>query len=593
MELMNFKINNIINIIIARIHALLTEKQFLIFSSILVGISAGLAAVVLKLFVYAIRHLLLEDYFGYTEYLYIIFPVVGIAITLFLIKPFFKNHINAGSVNILHSIAKKGSFLPFEQIYAYIVTSGLTVGFGGSAGLESPIVSTGAAIGSNYSRVNKLSYKERTLLLAAGAAGGISGAFNAPIAGVLFALEVILVDISITSFIPLLIASVSGSLISTILLKEDILLSFQNLRSFDYHNVPFYVLLAIIAGILSIYYVNFFQYSEKIFERLKSKSLKWLFGGILLVLMIYFFPSLFGEGYESIKLLAKDSSPEIFKHSPFYPTTSSNWVLLILLTIVMFIKVFATSATIGAGGVGGNFAPSLFVGAYLGFVFAKVFLLLGVNLPLSNFTLVAMAGILSGVFHAPLTSIFLIAEISGGYALIVPLMIVASISYVIVKYFHPESMDMKKLNIKGVIVSENKDASILGRIEITDLIENDFSIIHAEDSLGKVIEYIKHTRRNVFPVLNKKNELLGIVRLDSIRGEIFSPALYEKLKASDIMEKTTAKITSEDSIFSIMKKFDETGHWNLPVVKDNIYIGFLSKSTILSKYRTELINSFN
>ncbi|MEO6301550.1 MAG: chloride channel protein [Bacteroidia bacterium] len=591
---MNYQKLNIINTAINKIHSILTEKQFLIFSSILVGLSAGIAAVVLKLFVHGIRHLILEGFFeGSSKYLYLLFPVIGIGITVFLIKPLFKNDVNVGSVNILHSIAKKGSFLPFEQIYSHIITSGLTVGFGGSAGLESPIVSTGSAIGSNYSRVNKLNYKERTLLLAAGAAGGISGAFNAPIAGVLFALEVILVDISITAFIPLLIASVSGALISSILLKEDILLSFQNLAPFNYHNVPFYILLAIVAGITSIYYVNVFHFLESFYEKLGSKRLRWVLGGVFLIIMVFVFPSLFGEGYESIKLLATNSAPQIFKNSPLYLAAYADWALLILLTIVMLIKVFAASATIGSGGVGGNFAPSLFVGAYLGYVFSLLFKLLGINLPMSNFTLVAMAGILSGVFHAPLTSIFLIAEISGGYALIVPLMIVASISYVIVKFFHPESMDIRKLKLRGTIVSENKDISILGRIEVLDLIEKDFSVLHPEESLGKVIEHIKHTRRNIFPVVNKKNKLLGIVQLDNIREEMFDTKLYEKITAKDIMEKVSAKISSDESIFSAMKKFDETGQWNLPVVKDGIYLGFLSKSSVLSRYRHELIDSFN
>lgn len=591
---MNYHRLNLVNILVSKIHNVLSEKQFLIFSSILVGLSAGIAAVILKLFVHAIRHLILGDYFNTSsKYLYLLFPVIGIGIVVFLIKPLFKNDVNVGSVSILHSIAKKNSFLPFEQMYSHIITAGLTVGFGGSAGLESPIVSTGSAIGSNYSRINKLNYKERTLLLAAGAAGGIAGAFNAPIAGVLFALEVILVDISITAFIPLLIASVSGALISSIILKEDILLSFQSLAPFNYHNVPFYILLGIVAGLISIYYVNVFHYLEKFYEKLGSKKLRWFLGSVFLIIMVFLFPSLFGEGYESIKSLANNSPQQIFKNSPLYLAAYSNWALLVLLTIVMLIKVVAASATIGAGGVGGNFAPSLFVGAYLGFVFSQVFKLFGINLPMSNFTLVAMAGILSGIFHAPLTSIFLIAEISGGYALIVPLMIVASISFIIVKYFHPESMDIKKLKLRGTIVSENKDVSILGRIEVLDLIEKDFSVLHPEETLGNVIEHIKHTKRNVFPVVNKKNKLLGIVQLDNIREEMFDTSLYTKITAKDIMEKVSAKIAIDESIFSAMKKFDETGQWNLPVVQDGVYLGFLSKSSILSRYRHELIDSFN
>jgi CIC family chloride channel protein len=590
MDLQRF---NLLNIFISKTHAVLSEKQFLIFSSTLVGVSAGIAAVILKFFVYLIRHLLLDYDLGSAKYLYLLFPIVGIGIVVFLIKPLLKQSVSAGNMNILHCIAKKGSFLPFEQVYSFVATSGLTVGFGGSAGLESPIVSTGAAIGSNFSRIHKLSYKERTLLLAAGAAGGIAGAFNAPIAGVLFALEVILIDISISSFIPLLIASVSGALISTILLKENVLLSFQSLKVFDYHNVPLYVLLGITAGFMAVYYVNMFQYFERFFERVRKWKLGWFTGSVILVMLLYFFPSLYGEGYESIKMLGVDSGPEIFKQSPLYLMAFSDWLLLALLAVVMFVKVLATSATIGAGGVGGNFAPSLFVGAYLGFVFARVFQLFGVELPVSNFTLVAMAGILSGVFHAPLMSIFLIAEISGGYALIIPLMIVASISYLIVKFFHPESMEIQKLMKKGTIVSENKDASILGRIEIESLIEKYFLTLKPSDSLGNVIECIKHSKSSIFPVIGKDDKLLGIVQLDSIRQDMFDPALYNKLSVKDIMEKTTAKVSVNENIFSIMKKFDETNLASVPVVKDGIYIGFLSKSSILTKYRNELMVSFN
>jgi CIC family chloride channel protein len=584
---------NPITIIINRIHQTLNEKQFLILSSILVGLSAGIAAVILKLFVHTIRRFVLDDYLTQTGFLYAFFPALGLAITVLLIKPLFSGDIKAGSVGILHSIAKKGSFLPFEQVYSYIITSGITVGFGGSAGLESPIVNTGSAIGSNFSRVNKLIYRERTLLLAAGVAGGIAGAFNAPIAGMLFALEVILVDISITAFIPLLIASVSGALVSAIILNEGVLLSFQSLLPFDYHNLPFYILLSVLAGLTSIYFVNMIQRLEHFFSQFRSKTLRLIAGSLILLILLYFFPALFGEGYESIKMLARNNPAETFNHGLFQNVNHVNWLMLLLLVLVLLLKVFATAATVGCGGVGGNFAPSLFIGAYLGFCFALFFRFLGINLPYSNFTLVAMAGMLSGVFHAPLTAIFLIAEISGGYNLIIPLMIVASVSYLIVKVFHPESMDMKNLRKRGAVISENKDESILARIQLQDMIETDFGVLHPEDSLREVIESIKKNKRNIFPVVGENNQLIGIVQLDSIRKQVFDTGLYDKVKATEIMEKPASRVGSNDSIFSVMKKFDESGQWTLPVVKDGEYMGFLSKSTLLSKYRTELIDSFN
>lgn len=581
------------NSLVSKIHLFLSDKQFLIFSSILVGVTAGLAAVILKTFVHFIRQFLFESDIDEIKYLYLLFPIIGIVLVVFAVKPFLKNDVNVGGVGILHSIAKRGSFLPFEKMYSYIITSGLTVGFGGSAGLESPIVSTGAAIGSNFARVNRLTYKERTLLLAAGTAGGISAAFNAPIAGVLFALEVILVDISITAFIPLLIASVSGALMSNIILKEGILLSFQNLKSFDYHNVPFYILLSCLTGLMSLYYVNVFQKFERLFEKVKSKFIRMVAGCTILVGLLFAFPSLFGEGYDSIKFLSENQTEEVFKESPFYNSTYSGSAILILLTAVMFLKVFAASATVGSGGVGGNFAPSLFVGAYLGYLFAFICRLFNIDLPLSNFTLVAMAGILSGVFHSPLTGIFLIAEISGGYSLMIPLMIVSAISYLIVKYFHPESMDIKKLRNTGAVLSENKDISILSRIDLQKMIEKDFAQLQPTDTLKVVIENIKHSRRNIFPVLDENNHLVGIVRLDNIREEMFKPHLYEKISVKDIMEKSLVRISLNDNVFNVMKKFEETGDWNLPVIDNGVYLGFLSKSSILSTYRNELIYSYN
>jgi len=591
---LNIKKLNIIQLLVHKIHPRLNEKQFLIFASILVGTSAGVAAVILKYFVHVIRQYILEDYllhFNF-KYLYLLFPLLGIGITILIIRRFFKGDIGGGNVNILHSIAKKGSFLPFHQMYSHIITSGITVGFGGSAGLESPIVSTGAAIGSNFSRINKLNYKERTLLLAAGAAGGIAGAFNSPIAGILFALEVILVDISISAFIPLLIAAACGALVSKIILQEHILLYFRLQQPFNYYNVPLYIILGLMAGFVSLYYVNVFSRVEKRLHKVKSKALKWFVGGISLAVLISVFPSLFGEGYESIKSLAETKPDSLFKQSILGDMISNKWFIFILITLTMLLKAFATGITLGSGGNGGNFAPSLFVGAYLGFTFAFFLELVGVTgIPVSNFTIVAMAGILSGVFHAPLTAIFLIAEITGGYELIIPLMIVSTISFIIVKRFHPDSMDVKRLKEKGTIVSEDKDTSILGRIDIESMIEHDFAVLHPDDKLREVIQQIKHTKRNTFAVVDSDYKLVGLIQLNSIREEMFNSDLYDKVVASEVMEKSSVKIERGEDIFSVMKKFDSSGQWNLPIVDKGYYLGFVSKSNILSKYRNELLLS--
>jgi CIC family chloride channel protein len=591
---MNFKKINYIEKGIHWIHQKTSEKQFLIFSSILVGITAGIAAVVLKLFVHGIRHYLVDGFFLKYDfkYLYLILPLIGIGITILIIKYILQNQLNKGNSDILLSIAKKSSFLPFKQMYSHVITSAFTVGFGGSAGLESPIVSTGSAIGSNFARTYKLSYKDRTLLLAAGAAGGIAGAFNAPIAGVLFALEVILVDISITSFIPLIIAAASGALISKILLHESNLLFFKLKQPFDSNNVLFYIVLGMLAGLVSLYYVNFFDRIESRFQKISSRFVKWIIGGISLAFLFALFPSLFGEGYESIIALSEFRTDDLLKDSLIYTLINNKWILLLFIILTLLFKTIAAAITIGSGGNGGNFAPSLFVGAYLGFAFSFFLTLIGFkDIPVSNFTIVAMAGILSGVFHAPLTSIFLIAEITGGYELIIPLMIVAVVSYVIVKYFHPLSLDVRRLKDKGTIISENKDTSILSKINIKGMIETDFAPIHFKASLRDIVETIKHSKRNIFPVVKKNNKLLGIIYLDNIREEMFNPELYDLVTANEVMLKATMVIESSEDVFSIMKKFEESGHWNLPVVENEIYMGFLSKSTILDKYRHELLET--
>lgn len=576
------------------LHEKLNARQFLIFSSVLVGLCAGLAAVLLKSFVHVIRKYVVEGYLFHFnfKYIYLLLPFLGIGLTVFIVHRFFRGKMHRGTTNILFSIAKKGSFLPFEQVYSHIITSGITIGFGGSAGLESPIVSTGSAIGSNYSRRYKLTYKERTLLLAAGAAGGIAAAFNAPIAGVLFALEVLLVDINISSFIPLLIASASGALISKIILQENILLSFRLRQPFDYHNVPYYILLGFLAGIASLYHVTLYDKTEHRFEQMKSGYSRWIIGSSLLALIFAFFPSLFGEGYESIKNLASLNPHFLYKDSLFAPLLENRGLILLFIGLTFLLKAMAVGITLGSGGNGGNFAPALFVGAGLGFVFASLLQLTGLtDVPLANLTLVAMAGILSGVFHAPLTAIFLIAEITGGYELMIPLMIVSAISYVVVKYFHPDSLEIKNLKKKGTIISEDRDTSILGRIEIYNLIEKDFSEVQPDDKLRLLVDAVKHSRRNIFPVVKKNRELEGIIFLDDIKEEMFNMKLYETVLAKELMHKPVARISNTDDIFQIMKKFEESGQWNLPYTKNGEYVGFLSKSSILSKYRNELLNS--
>ncbi|HOZ86439.1 MAG TPA: chloride channel protein [Bacteroidia bacterium] len=569
----------------------LSPKQFVIFSAILIGLTAGLAAVLLKLVV----HFLIKsiESLSYDSQVYTaMFPIVGIALCVLFIHYMNRNKLGKGIANILYAIAKKSSLLPKDQTYSHVISSALTVGFGGSAGLESPIVTTGAAIGSNFGQTYKLNYKERTLLLACGAAAGIAGAFNTPIAGVLFALEVLLVEANISAFIPILIAAAAGGLCSKIILQEDVLLHFSLQEPFDYLNVPFYLLLGLLAGVCSYYYGKVFMATENYFKRFENnKFVKVLIGGAGLFVLVLFVPPLFGEGYLSIKLLSDINPGFIFKNSILPLASVSKPVLYIFLLLVIILKPIATGLTLGSGGNGGNFAPSLFVGAFLGFLFSSVMTDLGIPLPVSNFTIVAMAGILSGIFHAPLTGIFLIAEITGGYELIIPLMIVSALSYAVSKYFMPLSIDMLKLSDKEKIVTTNTDSYLLSNINLAQFVEEDFSEVMNDMNLRGLVEAIALSKRNIFPVVDKEGGLKGLITIDDIRDIMFKQDLYDKVTVKELMRRPNYLITEKDDISSAMKLFDESHLWNIPVVFNGKYKGFISKSTILEKYREVLIQS--
>ncbi len=579
------------NRLIVLIQQKLTTKQFVIFSAILIGLTAGLAAVFLKLLV----HWLLggiEVISSNKQWIIAAFPIIGISLCVIFIHYINGNKLGKGLANIIYAIAKKSSILPKDQTYSHIISSGLTVGFGGSSGLESPIVTTGSAIGSNFGKTYKLTYKERTLLLACGAAAGIAGAFNTPIAGVLFALEVLLVEANISAFIPILIASASGALCSKVILKEDLLLQFKLQEPFNYYNVPFYILLGCLAGVVSFYYSKTFMATENYFKKFETnKVLKVLVGGIGLYVLILLVPPLFGEGYKSIKLLSNLNTDSVFSNSILFNGQVSKPVIYLLLLVVILLKPIATGFTLGSGGNGGNFAPSLFVGAFTGFLFSSLITDLGFKLPISNFTIVAMAGVLSGIFHAPLTGIFIIAEVTGGYELIIPLMIVSALSYAVSKYFMPLNIDMLKLSKKEKIIVTNTDSYLLSNIEVSKLVEYDFSQIPVNIKLRKLVELISTSKRNIFPVVNKDGHLKGLITIDDIREIMFKQELYDVITVKELMHEPTCIITEKDDITSAMKRFDESHLWNIPVVFNGKFEGFISKSSILEKYREVLINT--
>lgn len=571
----------------------LSARQFFILSSILVGLCSGLAAIILKSFVHSIATLVTFYSTNYEEFfLFALFPLLGITLTVLVVRYFFRNRLKKGSAEIVYAIAKNSSVLPVHQTYSHMITTALTVGFGGSMGLESPMVSTGSAIGSNYGRLYKLSYKERTILLACGASAGIAAAFNSPIAGVLFAVEVLLADVSASAFIPLIISAASGALLSRIVLQEGVVLSFSLQQPFNYNNTPFYILLGIIAGLISLYYARAFTWVEHRMSNIKNVWKRVLMGGFGLFVLLLLFPPLFGEGYESIKTLSELRGAELARNSILYGILQHEASLLIFFGGLIFMKTIAAAITLGSGGNGGNFGPSLFVGAYLGYVFARVVNVTGLShLPESNFMLVAMAGILSGVFYAPLTAIFLIAEITGGYGLMIPLMIVSALSLIVVRYFEPMSMEAKKLSSKMNFSVDNRDTFILSKLDLAELIETNFSTIREDETLKALIQVISKSTRNTFPVINENRELVGIIHLDDIRGIIFSTDKPDEMPVNKLMTPVNSVIKVNENLHSVLKKFEETGLWNLPVVHNNKYMGFVSKSSILTKYRAELLNT--
>lgn len=577
--------------IIAMLQSILTQKQFIFLSSVLVGISCAFAVIVLKTFAHSV--------FSFATYIngilklsFInsILPIIGILLTVFVVKKVLGGTIEKGTSQILYTVAKKASIIPKKQMYAQIITSSLTVGLGGSAGLESPIVVTGAAFGSNYAQNYRLPYKDRTLLIGCGVAAGIAAAFNAPIAGVLFAIEVLLVDVSISAFTPIMISAATGALVSAIVLDESVLLSFKQQQTFDYHNIPFYVLLGVLTGFIAVYYARNFQRVEHYFSQLKMSAYKKaLFGSSMLAILIFIFPTLFGEGYESIKTLSESDPGKLLDNTLFESFRNNQWVLLLFVGCTMMVKVFASGLTIGSGGNGGNFAPSLFLGSYIGYFFSKLISLTGLTqLPISNFTMVGMAGILSGLFHAPLTAIFLIAEITGGYSLMIPLMIVSSISFAISKRFEKYSLDVKGLAQKGHAFTSNKDSNILSTLEIDSIIQTDYLTISPDEHLSKLVDYISHSNQVVFAVINSESELVGIVHFNDIREIIFNVYRVKYTLIKDIMKTPPATITSTDSMETVMNKFEESKVAFLPVIKNGKYYGFISKSIALEAYRTKL-----
>ncbi len=570
----------------------ISQKNFILILSLITGLLSGLAAVLLKNTIHFTHHLLTGQFhIENINFLYLAYPVVGILITVFFSRKIIKDSLGHGISKILYSLSKGSGKLKSHNNYSSIIASTFTIGFGGSVGAEAPIVLTGASIGSTLGRLFHQNYKTISLLIGCGAAGAVSGIFKAPMAGLVFTLEVLMLGLSMASLVPLLISAFSAATVAYLFLGEAAEFSWELENQFVLNNIPFYIVLGILGGFISLYFTRTLMWTENKFRQINNPYFRLLAGGVVLSILIFIFPQLYGEGYNTIIAFLNGKKDIVFDNSIFYQLRGYEWVLLVLLALLVFFKVLASAATTGSGGVGGIFAPSLFTGGVMGYFFARLINASGLYLlPESHFTLVGMAAIMAGVLHAPLTAIFLIAEITHGYELFVPLMMTSTISYLTIMYFEPHSIYTKQLARKGELLTHHKDKAVLTLMRLNKVLETDFLPVKSTDTLGTLVKTIAKAKRNLFPVIGSKGQLKGIVILDDIREIMFNHERYNDTVVEDLMQVPPAFIEINESMDSVMKKFEETGAWNLPVIENDKYMGFVSKSKIFSVYRRVLIH---
>lgn len=569
------------------------EKRKLIILSFVVGISSGLAAVLLESLVRAIHHGLTSWFDGSLDnFLYLVYPGIGMLLSLILLRFVIKDNIGHGVTKVLVAVSKNDSRIKPHNMWSSILTSSLTIGFGGSVGAEAPIVYTGAAIGSNFARYMGMSYRNMTILLGCGAAGAVAGIFKAPLAGVLFTLEILLFNISMTSMMPLLFSTVSATMVSYIFLGDA--LPFEcTLTPFRIVNVPFYVLLGFFCGLCSLYFLRTTLWLEDKLGKVKNPYVKWAFCAGGLGLLIFLFPPLYGEGYDALSPLLNGQSISYDGDTILAFMLHRPWLVPVFFALILILKVFSMTLTNAGGGVGGTFGPTLFVGAVAGFLLARVanLLLAGTEftVPEQNFVLVGMAGLMAGVMQAPMTAIFLIAEISGGYELFIPLIITASIAFGTIRIFEKYSIYTKRIAKSGDLLTHDSDQAVLTLLKVTDLVERGFSPVQIDATLGELVQVISCSSRNIFPVIDSNRHFQGYVSLEDVRKDMFRPELYTKMHVFNFMKSSPAYVYEDEKMDSVMNKFESTDAWNLPVVKkDRTYIGFVSKSKIFSAYRDEL-----
>ena len=570
------------------------QRYMLIILAVIIGLSTGFIAVLLKNLVHITNVFVLEKFdINSSNILYFVLPFIGLLLTVLFIRYYVKDDVSHGISKVLYSIARRRGYIKPHNNYTSVVASTLTVGFGGSVGLEAPVVLTGASLGSSLARLFGQNYKNTVLLLGCGAAGAIAAIFKAPIAAVIFSLEVLMLDLTIWSIIPLLISAATAASLSYFLLGSQATFYFTMHDPFTLGNIPLYILLGILCGFVSLYFTWGTQWIERLMQRISNRFHRVLLGGVVLGALIFLFPPLYGEGYQSLKLILTGQGTSLVNGSLFYSLQGSVVGFVVFLVLIVVFKMFASAFTNASGGVGGVFAPSLFLGGVTGYMASRIFAFLpGFNLSEKNMCLVGMAGIMSGVMHAPLTSIFLIAEITGGYSLFVPLMITSVLSFLTIYYFDKHSIYTKKLALQGELITHNKDKAILMLMKLRPLVESDLQCVSRNETLGDLVKVVQSSKRNVFPVI-EDDCLIGMVTLDDIRELMFDGDSYKCIKVSELMSQPPAVIYESDSMLDVLNKFDDSVAWNLPVLSvDNKYIGFVSKSKIYTAYRN-LLSEFS
>ncbi len=562
-----------------------TYRKMVLVLSLVIGLASGLAAVMLKNLVHYTHYLITNGFdFGMANNIYLVFPVIGLSLTVLFAMYIIKDDLGHGVSKILYAISKKNGHLKPHNMYSSMVASTFTVAFGGSVGLEAPIVLTGSSIGSNLARFFRLNHKMTIILIGAGASGAIAGIFKAPIAAVVFSLEVLMLDLTMASLIPLLISAATAASVAYFFMGSGVLFSFHITADFDIKNIPWFIVLGIATGLYSLYFTKMSMYIEGKMKKIKNVWVRVFTGGVLLGVMIFIFPSLYGEGYEFLRELISGKTDMVINENILNNTNMG--VILMLLTVIVFVKVIAMAVTNGSGGVGGVFAPSLFVGGIFGGVFGYVIDLLPfVDIVPKETALVGMSGVMAGVMHAPLTGIFLIAEFTGGYSLFTPLIITATVSYLTIMYFEPYSIYSKRLAERGELLTHHKDKAVLMMMNVRSLIETNFNTVPKDGKLRDLVKAVKNSERNIFPVVDDENNFYGLVFINNVRHIIFDRDLYDKVTIEEIMTVPEYTVSPDESMESVAEKFTKSGNFNIPVVDNGKYVGFVSRAKVFSTYR--------